>query len=54
MVELSPAGAPREREVPCVLCHRGTWNFTAKCSLCMEREEMVHGWDHADDERYTG
>lgn len=32
----SPAGAERERPVPCQWCGTGTWNFQAVCHACLD------------------
>jgi hypothetical protein len=29
---------PRERDVPCVSCSAPTWNVSALCDQCLERE----------------
>ena len=35
-VETSPAGARRERAVPCSRCGAETWNHSALCNACRE------------------
>ena len=34
--ELSPAGAERDRCIPCTGCRRPTWNYSAVCWPCID------------------